>query len=109
MREELQKEIDELGLGEAERALYEAELNRGDYDAVIHRIARAQHSEVPGVTKGTQAKCRAICSEEMRLKGEDGVRRYLDATRSAADHGHPTLHALLDLMEREFLSNSRKT
>ena len=109
MREELQREIDELDLGEEERVLCEADLNRGDYDAVIERIARAQHSEIPGVTKGTLTKFRANYSELMRLEGEEGVRRHLDGTRAAASHGHPTLHAVLDLMEREFLSNSRKT
>ena len=73
MREEFQKDLDELGLGETDRALCEADLNRGDYDAVIERIVLAQPSEIPGVTKGILAKFRAIFSEIMRLEGEEGV------------------------------------
>jgi hypothetical protein len=115
MREELQKEIDELGLGEDERALFETELNRGDYDAVVERLARAQNTGIPGVTNGTLTKFRAIFSEVLQLKGEIGVRRQLSGMRAAAglglraaDHGHPTLLAVLDLMEREFLPNGEK-
>lgn len=108
-REDLQEEIDELGLSaEEERGLFETDLNSQNFDAVIQKIAGIQNSPVPGVTKRTLDGFRTVCAEYLRLEGEDGVRGYLDATRNAASHGHPTLHAALDLMEREFLPNPEK-